>query len=115
MLMDKDSFYEYARKKGLPVPVTYYLDTRSDAAGAAIKLEFPCLLKPRARTATWNKNTKAKAFKVESEAQLLELFDHEDRWPSIRNAGRDFVEHERNWTNSVANLKAVYQRLVPGE
>ena len=46
---------------------------------------------------------------------LLALFEQRHRWPAIRDAGRDFVEHERNWTNSVANLKAVYQRLVPGE
>lgn len=47
--------------------------------------------------------------------QLLGLLDHEDRWPAIRDAGRDFVENERTWTNSVANLKPVYQRLVPAE
>lgn len=47
-------------------------------------------------------------------ATLLALMDDEARWPAIRDAGRDFVEHERNWTNSVANLKAVYQRLAPG-
>jgi glycosyltransferase involved in cell wall biosynthesis len=46
---------------------------------------------------------------------LLALLDQEDRWPSIRDAGRDFVENERNWINSVANLKPVYKRLVPGE
>lgn len=45
---------------------------------------------------------------------LLELLDQEDRWPAIREAGRDFVENERNWVNSVANLKPVYQRLVAG-
>lgn len=45
---------------------------------------------------------------------LLQLLDQEDRWPAIREAGRDFVENERNWVNSVANLKSVYRRLVPG-
>jgi PEP-CTERM/exosortase A-associated glycosyltransferase len=47
--------------------------------------------------------------------QLLALLEQEDRWPAIRDAGRDFVENERNWINSVANLKPVYQRLVPEE
>jgi PEP-CTERM/exosortase A-associated glycosyltransferase len=46
--------------------------------------------------------------------KLLDLLDQEHRWPAIREAGRDFVENERNWINSVANLKAVYRRLVPG-
>lgn len=46
-------------------------------------------------------------------SSLLGLLDQEDKWPSIRDAGREFVENERNWPNSVANLKPVYQRLVP--
>ncbi len=45
---------------------------------------------------------------------LLELLAAEERWPAIRAAGRAFVEDERNWRNSVANLKPVYQRLAPG-
>jgi glycogen synthase len=48
-------------------------------------------------------------------SSLLSLFDQREKWPAMRDAGREFVEHERNWINSVANLKAVYQRLVPGE
>ena len=43
---------------------------------------------------------------------VLQLFEQEESWPAIRDAGRDFVEHERNWTNSVANLKAVYGALA---
>jgi glycosyltransferase involved in cell wall biosynthesis len=46
---------------------------------------------------------------------LLTLLGQEDRWPAIRDAGRDFVENERNWVNSVSNLKPVYQRLVRGK
>ena len=45
---------------------------------------------------------------------LLRLMEQESRWPSIRAAGREFVENERNWVNSVANLKVVYSRLAPG-
>jgi len=48
-------------------------------------------------------------------ASLLKLLEMEGQWPAIRDAGRAFVENERNWANSVANLKPVYQRLVPGE
>jgi PEP-CTERM/exosortase A-associated glycosyltransferase len=46
---------------------------------------------------------------------LLDLLDNEQRWPAMRDAGRSFVENERNWVNSVANLKPVYRRLVHGE
>ncbi|MEM9253814.1 MAG: TIGR04063 family PEP-CTERM/XrtA system glycosyltransferase [Pseudomonadota bacterium] len=43
---------------------------------------------------------------------LLDLLSREDQWPAIRDAGREFVEHERTWRNSVANLKGVYSGLV---
>lgn len=46
---------------------------------------------------------------------VLTLLEHEERWPAIRDAGREFVENERTWVNSVANLKPVYQRLAPQE
>lgn len=45
-------------------------------------------------------------------AKLLALFDAPDTWPAMREAGRKFVEEERNWVNSVANLKPVYQKLT---
>lgn len=44
---------------------------------------------------------------------LLRLLDDEGRWPAIRDAGRAFVERERTWQNSVANLAPVYGRLAP--
>jgi PEP-CTERM/exosortase A-associated glycosyltransferase len=46
---------------------------------------------------------------------LLGLFDQEEKWPAIRNAGRHYVENERTWTNSVSNLKPLYERLVRQE
>lgn len=47
--------------------------------------------------------------------RVLELFDAQDRWQAMRDAGRDFVENERNWRNSVANIKPVYHALAGGE
>lgn len=34
-------------------------------------------------------------------------------WPRLRQAGRSFVEAERNWTASVARYAPVYDRLAP--
>lgn len=45
---------------------------------------------------------------------VIALLNDEARWPAIRDAGRDFVENERNWPNSVANLKDVYGTLAAG-
>lgn len=80
LLMDKDAFYAYAAGKGLPVPTTIELREREDAVRAAQELDFPCLLKPRARTPEWDRNTQAKVFKVESPQRLLELYDECAPW-----------------------------------
>ena len=57
-----------------------------------------------------------KLFKAGSAQALAEAIDgmlaHRERWPAMRAAGRHFVEDVRNWTNSVANYRAVYQRLA---
>lgn len=44
--------------------------------------------------------------------KVLELFDAEERWPAMREAGRAYVERERTWRNSVENLVPVYERLT---
>jgi len=46
---------------------------------------------------------------------LLELLGDESRWDALRRAGREFVERERTWKTSIANLVPVYQRLVAGK
>ena len=42
---------------------------------------------------------------------VLELFSSQSNWPTMRAAGRRFVEEERNWTASVANYQNVYSGL----
>lgn len=55
-------------------------------------------------------------FKADSQADLeralLDLLGAEERWPALRDAGRRFVEQERTWRNSVANLAPVYDQLT---
>lgn len=43
---------------------------------------------------------------------VLELFTSQFKWPTIRAAGRRFVEEERNWTRSIANYVASYASLT---
>jgi glycogen synthase len=45
-------------------------------------------------------------------AALSDLLDHPDRWPALRAQGRHFVESVRNWPNSVAQYRAVYESLT---
>lgn len=47
-------------------------------------------------------------------AAIDDMLAHRERWPAMRAAGRHFVEEVRNWTNSVANYRKVYERLAAG-
>jgi PEP-CTERM/exosortase A-associated glycosyltransferase len=40
------------------------------------------------------------------------LLEARQQWPALRQAGRAYVEHERNWPVSVARYKQVYGRLT---
>lgn len=42
----------------------------------------------------------------------LGLLNAPERWPTIRAAGREFVENERNWKNSVSRYQDVYARAM---
>jgi PEP-CTERM/exosortase A-associated glycosyltransferase len=43
--------------------------------------------------------------------KVLDLLTHKDLWPAIRQAGREFVERERNWGRSVDRYAHVYGRV----
>lgn len=45
-------------------------------------------------------------------AAIDELLSQRDQWPSLRRAGRAFVEAERNWKRSVARYAPVFERLT---
>ena len=43
---------------------------------------------------------------------LLQVLAKKDLWPHLRQAGRQFVERERNWAASVARYRPVYAGLA---
>lgn len=43
---------------------------------------------------------------------VLALLAREAEWPTMRAAGRAFVENERNWKNSVSRYQAIYSGLT---
>ena len=54
-----------------------------------------------------------KAGSSDSLAQaVINLVANKKTWALLRTAGRQYVETERNWRNSVANYAGVYSRLV---
>ncbi|MEF7616866.1 TIGR04063 family PEP-CTERM/XrtA system glycosyltransferase [Aquincola sp. MAHUQ-54] len=44
---------------------------------------------------------------------LADLLARRSDWPALRQAGRRFVEQERNWAASVARYQAPYRHAVP--
>ena len=44
--------------------------------------------------------------------KVLELLNTPERWPLLKQAGRHFVETERNWNKSVSNYTSIYRRLA---
>ncbi|AFL75856.1 TIGR04063 family PEP-CTERM/XrtA system glycosyltransferase [Thiocystis violascens] len=44
-------------------------------------------------------------------AAIGDMLDHQSDWPTMRLAGRRFVEEVRNWRQSVARYEAPYSRL----
>lgn len=83
MMLDKAAFYTYAQEFGFPIPPTFILNSRRDAEKAAKKLDFPCILKPSWRPETWTNHTKSKAFFINSEKELLDLYDHYHGWAEV--------------------------------
>lgn len=83
MLMNKVSFYTYAGEKGFPIPATFFLRSRADAEQAASKMTFPCIMKPPIKTPAWEKNTRAKVYKIEHEKDFLPLYDQCAGWADL--------------------------------
>lgn len=83
MLMDKVSFCTYAMANGLPIPRTYFLRNLTDAAVAAERLTFPCILKPPMKTPKWEQNTKAKVYKVANAREFLGLYERCSAWADL--------------------------------
>jgi predicted ATP-grasp superfamily ATP-dependent carboligase len=74
-LLDKDSFIEFSRNNGFPVPLSLTLESREEALEASRRLSYPCVLKPSARNPRWRQNFEEKGFKLHDAATLLETYD----------------------------------------
>lgn len=80
MLVDKARFYSFAQQQGLPLPPTYFLDTRQAALDAARELRFPVILKPAVKTPEWTAHTSAKVYQVATSEEFIALYDRCAPW-----------------------------------
>ncbi|WKJ91519.1 glycosyltransferase, exosortase A system-associated [Methylomonas montana] len=46
---------------------------------------------------------------------VLAALNQQDQWEQVRQAGRRYVEEERNWRRSVSHYQAVYGRVMAGK
>ena len=47
--------------------------------------------------------------------RVLDLLQSKEKWPALKQAGRQYVENERNWKASVARYEAIYRSLLAGK
>lgn len=79
-LMDKVAFAEHAQANGLPIPPTEILRSRGNAERAARSLEYPVVVKPGLKTATWLANSRAKVYPAADAGELLAIYDRVSEW-----------------------------------
>jgi predicted ATP-grasp superfamily ATP-dependent carboligase len=79
-LVDKIGFTELAQASGLAIPPTRILRSRADAEAASEALSYPVVMKPGLKTARWQAATRAKVFRVENAAELIETYDRCAAW-----------------------------------
>jgi len=79
-LIDKDGFYELAKRLSVSVPQTFILRNGNDAHEAAAALKYPCVVKPLRRSPQWNARTMTKAFRADSEEEFLAIYDRVQTW-----------------------------------
>jgi len=81
MLMNKVTFTRFAMENGFSIPRTRLLSSEADAALAADELTFPCVLKPpMSAITTWERNSKLKAYKLSTPAELSEVYALTRSW-----------------------------------
>jgi D-aspartate ligase len=81
MLMDKATFYRFARERGLPVPATFLLRSRADAIAASEQIPFPCIMKPAFKNSNWERNSPgAKAYLIYSAREFFATYDRCGAW-----------------------------------
>jgi predicted ATP-grasp superfamily ATP-dependent carboligase len=81
MLMDKTSFFRFAREHGLPVPTTFFLRTRAEAIIASQEMPFPCIMKPGFKTSNWETGAAgAKAYLLSSSQEFMAAYDRCGSW-----------------------------------
>jgi D-aspartate ligase len=74
MLLNKDKFYNYSLEHNLPVPKTYYIQSKEDVNYKIQNFEFPVILKPNYFNKNWGANDLAKTYIINNMDELKYIY-----------------------------------------
>jgi predicted ATP-grasp superfamily ATP-dependent carboligase len=80
LLMSKTRFLDLAQKEGWPLPVTIKIDSLEELIACRYEVPYPCILKPAIKNSQFRRNSPSKAFRLSTEAELLECYRMVSRW-----------------------------------
>lgn len=87
-VMEKSRFYRRAIDADLAIPRSVIVDGPEGVDEACATLDFPCMMKPSAKTPEWSARTPAKGFKVDDPDDLRRLVEE------YGNCGTDLIVQE---------------------
>ncbi|HOE73778.1 MAG TPA: carboxylate--amine ligase [Deltaproteobacteria bacterium] len=74
LLLNKDTFMDYALRRNLPLPVSFRIASRDDLEQSLGDMVFPAIVKPFTKTPAWLAAKLAKAYLVKGPAELVSLY-----------------------------------------
>jgi predicted ATP-grasp superfamily ATP-dependent carboligase len=80
LLLDKTDFERLCAEEGWPAPRTWSIESRSDLLAALPEIAFPCILKPRVKSAAFGDRSPRKAFKLADANELLRTHEMSAQW-----------------------------------
>jgi predicted ATP-grasp superfamily ATP-dependent carboligase len=80
LLLDKTAFGRLCAAEGWPAPRTWEIESRSDLLEALPEISYPCILKPRVKSAAFGEKSPGKAFKITGADELLRTHEMCAQW-----------------------------------
>lgn len=75
MLADKEQFFRFALRTNLPIPKTFLVTSREEAAVAAKGLRYPGIIKPSLKSSLWWTKLQQKALIVSDPEEFLATYE----------------------------------------
>ena len=80
LLLDKTAFERLCTAEGWAVPRTWSIESKEDLSSALGDVSYPCILKPRAKSAAFGDQSPRKAFKIADADELLRTYEMCAQW-----------------------------------